>query len=190
MEILVALICIAIFALSYVFADREAFTPVNIAMYLIVAGVVTVGHDLAHKITALVFKAETEYKFWTLGTVTMILTSWLFGNVFAQPARAIIDAEKLEPRGKAFIALSGPAVSLILSILFLMLVPLRFTTWGGPIAAIGVLGFSMNMLSTVYSLMPFEPMDGGRIFGWSKVLWGLLFVPLILFYLVMLVFIL
>jgi hypothetical protein len=51
-------------------------------------------------------------------------------------------------------------------------------------------GFSMNMLSTVYSLMPFEPMDGGRIFGWSKLLWAFIFIPLLLFYLVMLVFIL
>jgi hypothetical protein len=70
-----------------------------------------------------------------------------------------------------------------------MLVPFKFTPWGGFIAAIGVLGFSMNMLGTVYSLMPFDPMDGGKIYGWSKVLWGMLFIPLILFYLVMLVFI-
>jgi Zn-dependent protease len=189
-ELLVALICIGIFGIAYVFADREAFTITNVAMYLVVAGVVTVGHDFGHKLVALKYKTDTEYKFWTLGTVTMILTSWLFGTVFAQPARAIIDAKDLKPSGIAFVALAGPAISLILSLLFLLLVPFRFTPWGGFIAAIGVLGFSMNMLSTVYSLMPFEPMDGGKIFGWSKLLWGLLFIPLLLFYMVMLVFLL
>jgi Zn-dependent protease len=189
-ELLVALICIAIFGIAYVFADREAFTITNIAMYLIVAGVVTVGHDFGHKLVALKYKTDTEYKFWTLGTVTMILTSWLFGSVFAQPARAIIDTKDMKPSGVAFVALAGPAISLVLSLLFLLLIPFRFTPWGGFIAAIGVLGFSMNMLSTVYSLMPFEPMDGGKIYGWSKLLWGMLFIPLMIFYLVMLVFLL
>ncbi len=190
LEILVSIACIGIFALAYVFADRSAFTASNIAMYVVVAGVVTVGHDLAHKIVALFYKTETEYKFWTLGTVTMILTSWLFGTVFAQPARAIINSKDLKPRGIALVAFAGPAASLLLSLPFLLLIPLRYTPWGGWIAAVGVLGFSMNMLSTVYSLMPFEPMDGGRIFGWSKVLWAFIFIPLLLFYLVMLVFIL
>jgi Zn-dependent protease len=190
LEILVALVCTAIFGFAYVFADRDAFTISNVAMYLVVAGVVTVGHDFAHKLMAWKFKTETEYKFWTLGTLTMILTSWLFGSVFAQPARAIINTKDMKPSGVALVALAGPTISLALSLPFLLLVPLRYTPWGGWIAALGVLGFSMNMLSTVYSLMPFEPMDGGKIFGWSKILWGLLFMPLILFYLVMLVFVL
>jgi len=120
----------------------------------------------------------------------MILTSWLFGSAFAQPARAIISAKDMKPGNLALVALAGPLVSLVLSFLFLALVPFKFLPWGGWIAAIGVLGFSMNMLSTVYSMMPFDPMDGGRIYGWSKLLWGVLFVPLVLFYIVMLVFIL
>ncbi len=189
-EIMVAIVSMLILGIAYVFADREAFTLGNIMLYLVVAGFVTVGHDLAHKLVAWLLRTRTEYKFWTLGSAAMLITSWLFGSPFAQPARAIIDTKDLKPRGIALVALAGPAISLALSLMFLLLVPLRYVPWGGWIATVGVLGFSMNMLSTVYSLMPFEPMDGGKIFGWSKVLWGMLFIPLALFYLLMLVFIL
>jgi hypothetical protein len=186
-EILVALICAVLLGLAFLLADRIAILPGNILIYIIIAGIATVAHDMAHRIIAFIYKADSEYQFWGIGTITMFFTSWLFGTVFAQPARTIISGneDKLTPKRKVVITLAGPIISLILSFAFLILVP-----FGGKIAAIGVLGFTMNLLSTIYSLMPFDPMDGKDIFGWSKLFWALIFLPLLLFYIGMLVFIL
>lgn len=185
LEIFVTLLCAVIFGLAYVLADRSDLLPANIALYIVVAGVATIAHDIAHRALAYKFKTDSEYKFWGLGTVIMFLTSWLFGSVFAQPARTIIDKDAdVSAKDMALITLSGPIVSLVLSLGFLLLVPL-----GGLISTVGILGFSMNMLSTVYSLMPFEPMDGKKIYEWSKAFWALIFIPLLLFYLVMTMFI-
>jgi Zn-dependent protease len=80
--------------------------------------------------------------------------------------------------------LTGPAISLALSILFL---PLVF--FGGVLAQIGLLGFSMNLVTVVYNLMPFTPTDGKSINEWSKLLWALLFVPITLFCIAMTLFV-
>jgi Zn-dependent protease len=114
-----------------------------------------------------------------------MLTAWLFGMAFAQSGRFLIEKKDASPRSLALITLTGPAISLVLSILFLPLV-----LFGGILGQIGMLGFTMNLVTVVYNLMPFTPMDGKSIFEWSKLFWALLFVPITLFFLVMTFFVL
>lgn len=195
-EMLVGLACAALFAIAYLIADRLDILPGNILLYIVVGGVVSVLHDFGHRLTAYIFKVDSEYKFWGIGTIIMLLTSWLFGTVFAQPGRFLLDNEKegedkdaiqarKDTRKMALITLAGPIISFVLCIAF---VPLMF--FGGVIAEIGLLGFSMNLVTVVYNLMPFKPMDGNTIWHWSKVFWALLFIPVFLFFVVMTVFVL
>ena len=79
----------------------------------------------------------------------------------------------------ASVMLAGPAISLALSIIFLMMTPL-----GGAARSIGLLGFSMNMVTVVYSLMPFDPMDGKSIFAWNRAYWAILFMPITLLFII------
>jgi Zn-dependent protease len=74
---------------------------------------------------------------------------------------------------------------MVLTVAFLPLV-----LFGGVIGQIGVLGFTMNLVTVVYNLMPFSPMDGKSIYDWSKLFWALLFVPILLFFVVMTFFVL
>jgi Zn-dependent protease len=189
-EIILAIIVSAILGAAFIYAARELFTLDNILIFFVVAGVTTVVHDLAHKRMALKYKVMAEYKFWTLGTAIMILTSWLFGNVFAQSARTLMEGEEIPVKEEAAIALAGPRVSLQLAGLFFILMVLKFTPWGGIFGTIGALGFSFNLLTAVYSLIPFEPMDGGKIYKLSKLRWALWFVPLLAVYLVATIFVL
>jgi len=199
-EMLVGLVCAGLFGIAYVIADRLDLLPSNILLYLIVGGLVTVLHDFGHRLVAYIFKVPSEFKFWGIGTLIMLVTSWLFGTVFAQPGRFMVDTEEVEKgaetdkdinkrqshaRNLALITLAGPAISLILCVAFL---PLLF--FGGILAEIGLLGFSMNLVTVVYNLMPFKPMDGKSIWDWSKVFWALLFIPVFLFFIVMTVFVL
>jgi Zn-dependent protease len=53
-------------------------------------------------------------------------------------------------------------------------------------AVIGAAGFSVNLLSAVYGLMPFIPMDGDKVCKWSRGFWLLAFVPVMVIYLLIL----
>jgi Zn-dependent protease len=47
----------------------------------------------------------------------------------------------------------------------------------------------MNLLSAVYSLTPFNPMDGNKVYRWKKALWAVTFVPMLLLYLGITIFV-
>lgn len=172
-EIAIAISCIVLFAVAFVVADRLDILPENIAIYIIVGGFVVTAHDVGHRIVAYILKMEAEFQFWGLGALTMLLTSWLFSMVFAQPSRVLIEKDEHPADDIASVMLAGPAVSLFLSLAFLLL-----AAFGGNAAEIGTLGFSMNMITIVYSLMPFNPMDGKSIYEWNKKYWAILFIPI------------
>jgi membrane-associated protease RseP (regulator of RpoE activity) len=106
-------------------------------------------------------------------------TALLFGTVYAIPARTVInDADRIGGKQQAIIFFAGPAVSFALAILFVLVAPL-----GGTFRTVGLPGFSMNLLSAAYSLMPFDPMDGNKLYRWKKLFWSLIFLPLLAIYL-------
>ena len=41
----------------------------------------------------------------------------------------------------------------------------------------------MNLLNSVFSLVPVKPNDGVEIYAWNKLIWAVVFIPLIAFYL-------
>ncbi|OPY26627.1 MAG: Peptidase family M50 [Methanocella sp. PtaU1.Bin125] len=172
-EIIVAASCLLLFSIAFVIADRMSLLPGNILFYLVVGGFVVVAHDLGHRLVAYWLKVDAEFRFWGLGSATMLLTSWLFGLVFAQPSRVIIEKEDHTSEHMAAVMLAGPTISLGLSIIFLIMM-----LCDGPAGTIGLLGFSMNMVTVVYSMMPFDPMDGKTIFEWNRLYWAILFIPI------------
>jgi hypothetical protein len=181
-ELTVMIASVVLLAFAYLVAkDIDLLRGDMIVTYVIVAGVATVLHDITHRYVAWKYKAVSEYKFWGLGTIAMFATSWLFGLVYALPARTIINgADKLTKKQQAIVYLSGPSVSLILAIIFLLIM-----LAGGAFRTIGLIGCSMNILSAAYSLMPFDPMDGNKVYKWRKLTWVLIFLPLLAFYLVL-----
>lgn len=172
-EITLAVSCVIMFAIAYVIADRLDMLPENIAMYILVGGFVVTAHDVGHRIVAYLLKMDAEFQFWGLGALTMLLTSWLFSMVFAQPSRVLLEKDQHSEDDVASVMLAGPVVSLFLSLAFLLL-----AMFGGSASEIGFLGFTMNMVTVVYSLMPFNPMDGKSIYEWNKKYWAVLFVPI------------
>jgi Zn-dependent protease len=189
-EIVVALIVSIIAGAAYVYAARDLFTLLNLVMFIVVAGIAIVAHDWAHLRAAMKHKHMAEYKFWTLGTAIVLLTSWLFGSVFGYPARTLVEGEEIPPKEEVEIALAGPRMSLQLSGLFFLLMLAKFTSWGGLLGTIGAIGVYINLINALYSLIPFEPMDGGKLYKLDKLRWALWFVPLLAVYLVATIFVL
>jgi Zn-dependent protease len=183
-ELVTLLACCVLFTGAFAIADRLELDITVLALYMVMGIIAVVVHDFGHRMVAQKLEIDGEYRFWGLGTVTMLLTSWLFGMAFAQPARYVFNNEdELEMRDMALVTLAGPAVSLLFAILFL-----PFALIGGVAGQIAIAGFTMNLMTTVYNLMPFSPMDGKIIYEWSRLFWMLTFMPLALFFILMTLF--
>ncbi len=183
-EILTLLACCVLFSGIFLLADRLELNTEIIVLYMIMGTIAVIVHDLGHRMVARKLEIYGQYRFWGLGTISMLLTSWLFGMAFAQPARYVFNNEdELEMRDMALVTLAGPAVSLLFAILLL-----PFALIGGVAGQIAVAGFTMNLMTVVYNLMPFSPMDGKILYEWSKLFWMLMFMPLALFFILMTLF--
>ncbi len=183
-ELLVIVAGSLLLALSYVIAKKAAFGPENIAIFLVAGVVAVVAHDIAHRYFARKYKVVTEYQFWWLGAIIMFVTAMLFGVVYALPARTIINNPgSMDRKGLGVIFLAGPLVSFGFAVFFLLL-----SLLGGVWLKVGMLGVSMNLLSSVYGLMPFDPMDGNKVYKWGPAIWAVAFVPILVIYLLVTIF--
>jgi PKD repeat protein/Zn-dependent protease len=177
-EIIVIEAAVIMVALAFILADRVELTLQNVLIYIIVGAISVVVHDFAHRYFATRHGHDADTQFWWLGTGIMFFTAWLFGNAFAQSYRNLVKRQGEEDTREMGIEMvAGPCVSIILMIVFLALIQLD-----GIWVIAGGVGFSINLLTAVYSLMPIETMDGGAIWKWNRALYLLLFLPLIAFY--------
>jgi PKD repeat protein len=177
-EVLVIEVAVIMVALAFILADRAELTLETVLIYILVGAVSVVLHDFAHRYFATRHGHDADTRFWGLGTIIMFLTAWLYGNAFAQSYRNLVQREgEDDPRELGIEMVAGPCVSIILMVLFLALVSL-----GGIYAVAGGVGFSINLITAVYSLMPIETMDGRAIWRWNRMVYLALFLPMIAFY--------
>lgn len=181
-EILAAVMGAVVFGVAFTVAKGKLLDPATFAIFFIVSGIGVALHEMAHRSVAARYRGISEFKFWDLGSIIMLVTGGLFGLVFAKPYRTIIsNSATLGKREMGIIMLAGPVTSVLLALAFLALMP-----FGGLLTAVGEAGFSVNLLSAVYGLMPFIPMDGDRVRKWSIGIWLAVFIPVLLFYLLIL----
>lgn len=178
-EILVIEAAVLIVALAFILADRAELTLETVLIYMAVGAVSVVLHDFAHRYVMTRHGYDADTRFWGLGTAIMFLTAYLFGNAFAQSYRNLVSREgEPEPRELGIEMVAGPVVSIVLTFVFLGMV-----TLGGTWAFAGGIGFTINLMTAVYSLMPIETMDGPAIWRWHRGIYLALFIPVIVFYL-------
>jgi len=184
-EIVVLLISPLVLAAAFIIAERTWNLPVAIGIYVIIAAVAMITRDLVQKMVARHYAIPSKLRFWGLGALLLFVTGGFFGNVFGAATRfdlnetAANEESSAASKKIAFIALAGPGVSVILAALFITLFPV-----GGLFYLIAVTGFSMNLMSAAYAMMPFIPMEGADVYRWHAKVWLLLFVPLIVGYMI------
>lgn len=177
-ELAVVLLGALAFGLAFFFADRNTIQWEPLLIFIIVGGVTTIIHEVAHWLVANRYSTNSELQFWGFGTIIMFLTAWLFGDVFAQPTLTVTQSETpLERRETGLVMIAGPLISLIFALVSLTLIP-----GGGVLATAGTIGFSMNLLLCVYSLLPIKPLDGEGVYQWNKGIWALFFIPVLVTY--------
>jgi Zn-dependent protease len=177
-EVVVGVAGSLLFGLASLIAYRAPFSLDSIAIYFIAAGVAIMVHEVAHWYAARRLKKATEIQFWGLGTVIMFLTGWLSGNVFGQPCRTMIEGvHEMEGPESGKIMLAGPLVSVGVAAASIPLIYM-----GGDLARIGQLSIILNLVLAVYHMMPFKPMDGKVIYKWNRMVWAIVFFPILMAY--------
>jgi Zn-dependent protease/predicted transcriptional regulator len=155
------LVIVALLAYGLAAGQFPAEVPRHPEAEYIVAGVVTavaymaslLAHELAHSLVARRNGIKVED-----------ITLWLLGGV------SQLEGEFPDPGAELRVAGAGPASSLVLGGLFLLIAWLA-GAGGGPnvvVAALAWLG-GINILLAVFNVIPAAPLDGGRLL--RAVLW-------------------
>jgi len=92
---------------------------------------------------------------------------YLFG--WAKPVPVTWENLKNPKRDMALVAIAGPAVNLIMAIIWALVIRLCFTVASTPdpifmfIIYVGVAGIYINIILMILNLLPIPPLDGGRV---------------------------
>lgn len=167
-EIFVSVLAVAL-AFSLFPKEGVLFDAGVFALMLVAVGTGFVFHELGHRQVAIQYGARASYHSWPvlLGlTLVMALVSG-GGIVFAAPGAVYIYGRRLSLEQYGRVSLAGPAVNLILSLLFLALL-----LAGAPFSGLWFFCGKVNALLGLFNLIPFAPFDGSKVFAWSKKAWA------------------
>ena len=145
---------------------------------LLTAGVAFLLHEVAHKVVAVRYDQVAEFRADNSMLFLAVMSS-LLGFIFAAPG-AVHHRGRLTDREHGHIALAGPIVNLLLLIVFLPALLLGPVVGSQILTLIGSRGIAINVFLAAFNLIPYGPLDGKTVIGWSKVVWAAIFVPSVL----------
>ena len=146
-----------------------------IVLSLLTAGAGFLVHELAHKVVAVRFGQIAEFRA-DYGMLFLAVVSSLAGFIFAAPG-AVYHRGRLTPREHGLIALAGPAVNVGLAVLFLPLFFAGTLLRSEFLALVGSRGLMINLFLAAFNMIPFGPLDGKTVLGWSKPVFVGFFAP-------------
>ncbi|MGC9517192.1 MAG: peptidase M50 [Methanomicrobiales archaeon] len=169
-DIVISMLVIAL-VFAYVFSNRD----INIALAIMPVTLIAVGlgfvlHELAHKFVAIRYGFYAEYKMWIEGLFLALVTSFIFGVVFAAPGAVYIHGYNITEDQNGKISIAGPITNIVLALLFLGLLYTPLAAYG-IVTEIGYLGASVNSFLAFFNLIPFSVLDGAKIFRWNPLIW-------------------
>ncbi len=136
---------------------------------LVVVGTGFLLHELAHKIVAQRYGYFAEFRSFDNMLFLAVIMSF-FGFVFAAPGAVMIGGRTIRNDHNGKISLAGPAVNLVLAVLFLGV----FYSTVGFINTIASYGMKINSWLCLFNLIPVWEFDGAKVFRWKKSLWVLM----------------
>ncbi|WP_418284643.1 metalloprotease [Halorubrum sp. DTA46] len=145
---------------------------------LLTAGVAFLLHEIAHKVVAVHYDQIAEFRADNSMLFLAVMSS-LLGFIFAAPG-AVHHRGRLTDREHGHIALAGPVVNLLLTLVFLPALLVGPIVGSGVLTLIGSRGIAINVFLAAFNLIPYGPLDGKTVIGWSKVVWAAIFVPSVL----------
>lgn len=150
----------------------------NIPFLLLNLGILTVTvvgmvlsflvHELAHKIVAQRMGYWAEFRL-SIPGLLLTLLSVVFPIKIIAPGAVRVVGLFISKDGVGKIAFSGPLTNMIQAIVYVVL--LEFYAYS-PLTAVAFLVLaSLNLSLALFNLIPIDPMDGAKVFRWSKSVW-------------------
>jgi len=149
-----------------------------ILLSLLTAGVGFLLHEIAHKVVAVRFGQVAEFRA-DYGMLFLAVVSSLAGFIFAAPG-AVYHRGRLTAREHGLIALAGPVTNALLAVVFLPVFFLGVLVGSDFLALAGSRGLTINLFLATFNMLPFGPLDGKTVLGWSKTVFAGFFVPALL----------
>jgi len=138
-------------------------------------------HELMHKFTAERYGYWAEFRMWILGIALALITSTL-GFIFAAPGATYISGSNVTDKENGIISLAGPATNIAIAVIFLLV----SAVGTGVVGDIGEVGTSVNLFLALFNMLPVLPLDGAKVFHWNKLIWAVVFLPLLGIFLLLL----
>jgi Zn-dependent protease len=150
-----------------------------LAVSLLTAGIGFLLHELAHKVVAIRFGQIAEFRA-DYNMLFLAVVSALAGFLFAAPG-AVHHRGRISKRENGLIALAGPVTNVALALLFLVPLAVAWIGYfGGILFELAALGVSINLLLAGFNMIPFGPLDGKKVLAWSKVIYAVSAIPMVL----------
>lgn len=131
-------------------------------------------HELSHKFVAEHYNFWAEFRMWPLGLLIALATS-VFGFIFAAPGATYISGMNISESENGIISVAGPLTNVAVATVFLPILLLGTGAW----EVLGFIGLYINLFLAAFNLLPIMPLDGAKVFRWSKARWAGLFIPLV-----------
>jgi len=198
LEILISVVSIS-FAFTVVFAGLGGlFTHTGEFLVFMVLSMVTVGsgfvlHEMGHKLVAIYYGGYARFQMWVQGLLLMLVTA-LFGFLFAAPGAVYIYAPHISKKENGFISLAGPVVNFLIMLVFfgLSLMSPKYIYFSFDLSALAPIfnygsfevwrfGAYLNFILCMFNALPIFPLDGSKIFNWSKAAWSAFVLGIFLF---------
>ena len=124
-------------------------------------------HELSHKFTAQRYGYWAEFRMWPMGLLLALFTS-LIGFIFAAPGATYISGMNITEQENGRISLAGPLTNVLVAALFL---PIWLFGNGLFLNFLGSEGVFINVFLALFNMLPIMPLDGAKVFRWSKIRW-------------------
>ncbi|MFC7154627.1 metalloprotease [Halomarina halobia] len=148
-------------------AVARAVEPLLVSMFTVGVGFLL--HELAHKVVAVRFGQLAEFRA-DYGMLALAIGAGLAGFLFAAPGAVYHGGRPITKRQVGLIALAGPATNVVLAGVFAPLLVLP------SLGTVGQLGVTINLILAGFNMIPFGPLDGRKVLGWSTVIFAVSFV--------------
>lgn len=178
-EIIHLMIAMGILTIAFAFALVPSGYPLanmdialsNIPIAFIAIATAFVCHEIAHKYMGQKYGYWSEFRMFPMGLMLALFLGIFTGIVFAAPgAVRIFGTPNHEQSGK--ISMAGPLTNIIIAAISTAV--MLFTT--GYIAHVVFMVAFINAFLAFFNLIPFGPLDGGKVLNWNKPIWAILII--------------
>jgi len=180
------LISALIVAIAFSVREIISLNYLKVLAIIVAVAFAFIFHEILHRYVAKKLGYYAKYQIWPTGLMlALILSIVTLGRVvFAAPGAVVVFPKfpfgVIDRRDYGKIAASGPLANIVLGYIALVVLeifPIEFLNMFTRFALITLIYMkTINLWLALFNLIPFPPLDGSKVFAWSKIIWAIMFI--------------